>query len=209
MKIILAYAFLFIFTFLGTTGIIYFFNDNFQNIFVLDFRGPQKIEEPVVERKLNLENSNLDAYTKNVIKEVQEELVASLENYNKSASVADTVYKEVVKIVPDQKILDSLEVLSKAKKEAEKGFAQKEKELSQLREALGLNNEKEYNDWISATVKLYESMDSKKAAKILTGYSDNVARDIIYSMKKKKAAEILSNLNSEQIVKLTRADDGL
>ena len=67
----------------------------------------------------------------------------------------------------------------------------------------------EYNDWIASTVKLYESMDSKQAAKIITNYSDNVARDIIYAMKKKKAAEILSNLNSEQIVKLTRADDGL
>jgi flagellar motility protein MotE (MotC chaperone) len=106
-------------------------------------------------------------------------------------------------------VVDSLNTVIRAKKEVEKNFAEKEKELEKLREALGLNNKKEYNDWIASTVKLYESMDSKQAAKIITNYSDNVARDIIYAMKKKKAAEILSNLNSEQIVKLTRADDGL
>ena len=130
--------------------------------------------------------------------------MASLAKYN-NGGYADTVYKEVVKVVPDLKVVDSLNTVLKAKKEVEKNFADKEKELEKLREALGLNNKKEYNDWIASTVKLYESMDSKQAAKIITNYSDNVARDIIYAMKKKKAAEILSNLNSEQIVKLTQA----
>ena len=205
----MSYAFIFAFAFLGITGVIYFLNNNFENIFAFNFGPPQeKKEEPIVERKLNLDNSKLDAYTKKVIKEVQNELMASLAKYNKGG-YADTVYKEVVKVVPDPQVVDSLNTVIRAKKEVEKNFAEKEKELEKLREALGLNNKKEYNDWIASTVKLYESMDAKQAAKIITNYSDNVARDIIYAMKKKKAAEILSNLNSEQIVKLTRADDGL
>lgn len=54
-----------------------------------------------------------------------------------------------------------------------------------------------YSKWIKKTGKLYESMDAKKAAKIILGYSDNIARDLLLSMRKKKAAEILSEFKPE------------
>jgi flagellar motility protein MotE (MotC chaperone) len=54
-----------------------------------------------------------------------------------------------------------------------------------------------YQKWIKKTGKLYESMDAKKAAKIILGYSDNIARDLLLSMRKKKAAEILSEIKPE------------
>ncbi len=54
-----------------------------------------------------------------------------------------------------------------------------------------------YSKWIKKTGKLYESMDAKKAAKIILGYSDNIARDLLLSMRKKKAAEILSEIKPE------------
>jgi flagellar motility protein MotE (MotC chaperone) len=47
-------------------------------------------------------------------------------------------------------------------------------------------------------------MDAKKAAKIILTYSDNIAKDIVYSMKKKKAAEILAQLNPETVNRITR-----
>ncbi len=52
-----------------------------------------------------------------------------------------------------------------------------------------------YQKWIKQTAKLYESMDPKKAALIIKKYSESTARDIIYKMKKKKAAEVLAELD--------------
>jgi len=61
-----------------------------------------------------------------------------------------------------------------------------------------------YNKWMKSTAKLYENMEPKKAAKIISSYSDNMARDIIYTMKKKKAAEILAELSPEFASRITR-----
>lgn len=205
MKTIITYALVFSIAFLGITGLVYVLNEKYENIFALNF-----VESPVIEKKdknekFDFENGSIEEYTKKILSEIKNELIDSLSGI-KTANSADTVYKEVVKVVPDKKLLDSLKTVSKAKELAERNMQKTEKELKELKEALGSDNEAKYNEWISATVKLYESMDSKKAAKIITNYSDNVARDIIYAMKKKKAAEILSNLNSEQIVKLTQAN---
>ena len=52
-----------------------------------------------------------------------------------------------------------------------------------------------YTKWVKATAALYESMDAKKAARIIQNYSEKTARDIIYKMKKKKAAEVLAELD--------------
>ena len=54
-----------------------------------------------------------------------------------------------------------------------------------------------YTAWTQRTAKVYEAMDPQRAAKIISNYSDNVARDLIYSMRQKKAAAILSELNPE------------
>ncbi|MFZ5947251.1 MAG: hypothetical protein ACOYU5_04720 [Stygiobacter sp.] len=59
-----------------------------------------------------------------------------------------------------------------------------------------------YKEWVKQTVKLYESMDSKKAAKVIINYSDNIARDILLKMKKKKAAEILAELKPEVVSRI-------
>ena len=52
-----------------------------------------------------------------------------------------------------------------------------------------------YQQWIKQTAKLYESMDPKKAALIIKNYSEATARDIIYKMKKNKAADVLAELD--------------
>jgi flagellar motility protein MotE (MotC chaperone) len=45
-------------------------------------------------------------------------------------------------------------------------------------------------------------MDSKVAARAIMGMQDNVARDLIYALKKKKAAEVLSFMPVEKVTKL-------
>jgi len=48
-------------------------------------------------------------------------------------------------------------------------------------------------------------MNTAKAGALLNSLPEKEARELIYSMKKKKAAEILSNLNTETVKRLTRA----
>ena len=46
-------------------------------------------------------------------------------------------------------------------------------------------------------------MEPKRAAKVIANYSDNEARELIYAMKQKKAAEILSLLDPVFVNKIT------
>ena len=64
---------------------------------------------------------------------------------------------------------------------------------------------KRLEDWAKQTAKLYESMDPRKAAKIISSYSDNESREILFRMNKKKAAKILAELNPETAKRITRA----
>jgi len=200
VKTIIIYVLAFVLAFAGVTGVIYLLNNRYENIFAFNFT-EVKIEEPVDSTALTEYPVSLDEYTKQVISEIKGELIDTLAKLNQKV-VVDTVYKEIVK---DELLLDSLKKAEQAKLAANRAAEEKTKELEALKNQTQAASSAEYKEWISSTVKLYESMDSKKAAKIISGYSDNVARDLIYSMKKKKAAEILSNLNSEQIVKLTQA----
>lgn len=199
MKTIIFYVLVFILAFAGTTGVLYLLNNHYENIFEFNFT-TTKIEEPV-DSTANQYPVSLDEYTKRVISEIKGELIDTLAKLNQKV-IVDTVYKEIVK---DEMLLDSLRKAEQGKLMANKTADEKTKELELLKNQIQATESVDYKEWVSSTVKLYESMDSKKAAKIISSYSDNVARDIIYSMKKKKAAEILSNLNSEQIVKLTQA----
>ncbi len=67
-----------------------------------------------------------------------------------------------------------------------------------------LKNDTTYQRWKKDTIKLYETMRSEQVAKVITKFSDTVARDLIYSMKKKKAAEVLALLDPETVARLTR-----
>ena len=74
-----------------------------------------------------------------------------------------------------------------------------EQELSQKEKAT------EHEEWLKSTIKLYEAMETNKAADLLAKLPENEAREIIYSMKNKKAAEILSGLDTETVKRLTRS----
>lgn len=65
-----------------------------------------------------------------------------------------------------------------------------------------------YEKWKKNTAGIIESMDSYKASQILRMYADNIGNELLYAMKKKKAAEILSKFDAKKdsliIRKLTR-----
>ena len=80
----------------------------------------------------------------------------------------------------------------------------KKRRLNSLKDQLEKESATEHEEWLKSTIKLYEAMETKKAADLLATLPENQAREIIYSMKNKKAAEILSGLDTETIKRLTR-----
>lgn len=192
MKLKIIYISGFIIAFLVTTGIIYLLNTNYNNIFQFDF-------SPAIETLSAKENkftANLDSLKSEMMVELKEELLDSITSV--AAALKDSgkvIVNDTIRIVT----IDSTRILTPV----ETGLTVEENNTTEK-----IEPDSVYLKWTKTTARLYESMEPGRAAKIIVNYSDNVARDIIYSMKKKKAAEILSLLNPEVANRITRAKNG-
>jgi len=197
----LAYGIAFLFTFLIVTGVLLHLNNYYVNVWAMDFTA-EASDHKDIDMATNVQNLDYSKIEKMIKKELNAGLVDTLRNFSSTARV-DTVY---TKYVMDGKLLDSMQTLQKEiavsiKKNqelVEKKTALSDKELQ--------DQNAEYLEWIKKTAKLYEAMDSGKAAKIITKYSDSVARDILYKMKQRKAAEVLAALNPEVANRITRVE---
>jgi len=115
----------------------------------------------------------------------------------------DTVYTQ--KLVKDPSVVDSLNKKIRQIKSLVRLNKKKNLEIKMLKKKIITSKDSTYRAWIKATVKLYEAMAPSEAAKLIQKLSDNESRDLIYKMKNKKAAAILAKLNTELVVKLTKA----
>ncbi|MGQ9643279.1 MAG: magnesium transporter MgtE N-terminal domain-containing protein, partial [Ignavibacterium sp.] len=79
-------------------------------------------------------------------------------------------------------------------------------DIIQTQESKQQKQDSTYQNWLKKVSKLLEQMEPAKASKIIQNYSDNVARDIIYSMNKKSAAKIVSELSPEVAQRIIRYD---
>lgn len=182
-------------TFLGVTGVLIFLNTQFTNVFKFDFSKPRIKNERTI-KLAKKDYSQVEDFLKG---EFKQEVIDSLKKIYVTTKT-DTVYKVVLKDPTLQESLTDAKV--NFTKMAEE-IKQKDEKIETLKEDLTSKQDSVYKAWLKNTVKLFEAMDSKKAAKIITNYSDNVAKDIIYSMKKKKAAEILAQLAPQTVIQLT------
>ncbi len=204
-KIIYIVAFLAAFAF-TTAGIIYF-NSQFKDIFKFDFTPVKnKLTPPAISDTTKLTYGQIVTLQN----QLKNELLDSLRTIYQKPN-PDTIYANQQ---ADSVLFDSLKILESALQKSQKENPKKKvnaKLVSSVAEAPIKNiaakskNDSSYVQWTKQTAKLYESMDAVQAAKIIQSYSDNVARDIIYSMKQKKAAEILSALNPETANRITLA----
>lgn len=194
MKSKIIYTVIFVSLFFAVSSTIIFLNTRYKNIFQFDFAPrPQNTQSRFVYVKPDFEKERMK-----ILHEVRNELMDSLKTVvdNKTEQVESAVASNSVSINDYEKLkekLDALEVSNS--KILEK---KQEEEKNETKEDLA------YQEWIKDTAKMFESMDSKKAAKIMLKYSDNESRQIIYKMNKKKAAEILAELNPEDAQKITR-----
>lgn len=192
MKNKIIYIASFLTAFIAVTLAIIALNNNYRNIFAFDF---QKVQPKIDTSALNqLSTSAEILMLKNYFEhEFRAKIIDSVKA-NTPVKV-DTVYQEVVK---DEKLLDSLQQLVNQLNNTKELLAQKEEQIK-----LSENENKVDKDWIRKTSKLLAEMDPKRAAKVIKNYSDNEARELIYAMKQRKAAEILSLLDPVFVNKIT------
>ena len=179
MKNVILYAVIFIIAFIATTYGVYTYNEKYVNLFEFDLRDASVAAKAAKADSLALANSD--------------SLVVS-DNLNIDNKKVEKV-KEVEKNLTEAKV--------KLDKTSNK-LSEKEKELEMLKKQLEVKNVEEHEEWLKSTIKLYEAMETTKAGQLLKALPDDEARELIYSMKNKKAAEILSSLDTETIKRLTR-----
>lgn len=180
MKNSIVYVIVFILAFAGTTTVIYILNNKFVNIFAFDFRDAKTFEAVLSDSLAKVDSTNI--------------------TMGDSLLLADNIIKE-----EKEKLEKKLDVTKSELTKTEQQLSQKEKKIEQLRNQLEQKKTAEHEDWLKSTIKLYEAMETNKAADLLSKLPENEAREIIYSMKNKKAAEILSGLDTETIKRLTRS----
>ena len=214
MKDKLIYIVSFLFAFVLVSGALIYFNSIYNNIFKFDF---SPVKAPLLTQVKNNDpaqnqNPGADSLKKDSTK-VKIDSLAVKPDSSKLGTIAkqDSIKNDSKK-----------ENLAKGKKEEPKNtLAQNKNDKISQQPAANLvqsvqsaippsindklskaKKDSIYSSWVKENVKLYESMDSKKAAKVIKGYSDNIARDILLKMKKKKAAEILAELKPEDVTRI-------
>ncbi len=185
----IAAVIVFIVAFVMVTALIAFMNLQYNNIFDFDFTPTQhaieiKTEAQIEELKATL-RPEVEKHIFDSLKVVGFDSLAIINTNNKVVQLEDSIavlQKIISKLTRETSTLEATNAKNTKKNDSQK----------------------EYQAWIKTTSKLYESMETQKAAKIILKYSDNIAKDILYSMKKKKAAEILAELNPETANRITR-----
>jgi flagellar protein FlbB len=184
---------MFLLVFVVVTAALIYGNSIFNNIFLFDF-SPIKYAEvkkkdvpdvkPAADSLAVADTNSTDGA----------KIDSTSISLSDSTNVADVIEQKVNKTSQTQKINKVAEAVQPSKIDNSAKINQNEK--------LSAKKDSVYQTWLKETVKLYESMDTKKAAKIIQGYSDNIARDLILKMKKKKAAEILSEFKPEVVIRI-------
>lgn len=177
MKNIIIYAVIFIIAFVATTFTVFTYNSKYENMFEFDFRGKAEVA---------LADS-----------------LAALD----SLAISDSLHVPEVD-VHAEKAKEYEEQYTETKVELDKTstkLSNKEQELEHLKTQIEEKKTAEHEAWLKSTIKLYEAMELGKAGQLLKSLPEHEARELIYSMKNKKAAAILSNLDTETVKRLTRA----
>jgi len=186
--------------FLLVSGGIFYLNSVYSNIFLLDFSQKQEISEPKPQTKdlLKTENKGVDSSKILQANNIQPDSVLQKDS-SKISEIPpkDSVVREQVALKEEKPIVQNKPVITP-------DTSQTKVEEPVIETNYYDQTDSNYVKWTKKTAGMFEAMDPKKAAKIIERYSDNIARDIIYGMKKKKAAEILAELNPDTASRIAR-----
>lgn len=185
----IAAAIVLIISFVAVTAVIAFLNLQYGNVFAFDFTPINEASELNTQKQMQDLHASLRLEAEKTVfdslRVVGFDSLAIMNTKNKVLMLEDSIavlQNDIRKLSVETTNLEAKNAKNEKKKDSDI----------------------EYNEWIKTTSKLYESMDAPKAAKIIQKYSDNIAKDILYTIKKKKAAEILAELNPETAKRITR-----
>ncbi len=200
MKNTIIYSAVFITAFIFVTLGIYLFTTLFNNFFRFDFSPPQEQMVTETNEIFDLDPSLIEANA--VLRnELLTEIISALnERENNQIVLVTEEFKNQITQL-EESFSEQLNEKSEQLAEINETIQMRETDIVSEKET---KDDETYSNWLKSTVKMYEAMDSKKAAKIIQKYSDNVAKDILYAMNRKKAAQIMSELNPETVIKLTK-----
>ena len=205
MKQGIIYGITFLFAFIVVTGMLIYLNSSYENIFKFNF-SPKSI----LQLSDSTKTDSLDISEKTEIPQVSDTTVvldSILLSSLGAAETGDTLKSEKLDSVNTKNIVDKLSPQN-VKDKIESKYPKPEQDVTQTQENRpGTQNDvrgKEYTEWIQKVTSIYSAMEPKKAAKIIQTYSDNVARDILYSMNKKAAAKVVSEFNPETANRIFR-----
>jgi flagellar motility protein MotE (MotC chaperone) len=186
----------FLLAFIIVTGLMIYLNSTCKNIFAFDF-------SPSGTMAAEIPNQTSSAPAEDQPRDTTSQYAAPPDT---SRPVQDTTLMKSTSVTLAD--TNAVKKISKKITETVKPQAPKEESRQEIPAVAALNSktatkrDSSYKAWVSTTVKLYESMETRKAAKIILGYSDNIARDILLKMKKKKAAEILAEFKPETATRI-------
>lgn len=190
MKNKIIYSTIFLAAFLIVTLVIYLLNEHYTNIFRFDFSARRAVSKISSVNPKPVRGSG---------KASAAGLSLSQSLQNKSLPEIVTKYDTVFIASPlNDKLLDSLKMIRKMVENI-----MNKRSVKKVAAGSSLTNKKKDEEWLSQTAKLFESMDPKKAAKIIQKYSDNESREILYKIKRKQAAAILSELSPDAAKRYT------
>ena len=208
MKEKIIYIVSFLLAFVLVTGLLIFLNSSYKNIFAFDFtpisqstavaevkkQEPQNPPAAQPQEAAQLNEAPKDTASQKIDSTNINQNIAAV----KDSSAVKKIVSEKTSKEKNKKIEAPVINTTAAKIEPPKQIAIDKTEAKK---------DSIYHAWVKNTVKLYETMDSKKAAKIIQGYSDNIARDLLLTMKKKKAADILAEFKpgtASRIISVTQ-----
>jgi flagellar motility protein MotE (MotC chaperone) len=196
LKVSFLYTLTFIVAFLAVTGLLIIANERFQNIFKFDFSPVKVVASADTSAQIKFTENTVVPDT---IKSVKDTLAKPPED---TSNIQKPKVESPAITAKNKQVSDISNNTNQAVQTVQNLPEEKIKPLET--DVMPKTPDSTYNKWKKATVRIYEAMDARKVAQVLTSLSDSEARELIYSMKKKKAAEILSNLNAESVKRLTR-----
>lgn len=199
------YIVLFIGAFILTTIIIAFLNSQFNNIFQFDFSPPTEVlsTDNTLSPADSLQLSTVENTVEDDLNIINEDKLKTVENTGEETLNIFNEDELKDNLIENSRLRDSLDLLRSELEQINEDEAKLEEQRKKNNDKAN-SNENNYKAWLKQTSDLYATMDSKKAAKIIQNYSDNIARDLLYAMKKKKAADILAELNPEVATRIMR-----
>jgi flagellar motility protein MotE (MotC chaperone) len=191
----------FLLAFVLVSGMIIYFNSVYSNIFAFEFTPVNQSLNMTEEKPANSDqNSTSNVQAPPALTSLQDTSKKNIDSSkikDVSIPLSDTAGSAKAQHLIDEQKKQESERNNQLRADSVKLIAENK---------LNAKKDSVYQIWVRKTVKLYESMDSRKAAKIILGYSDNIARDLLLTMKKKKAADIIAEFKPEVATRIISAN---